>query len=255
MNRRQLAFVIAVNALVSLVIALMVAWIVDLRRPDLEELAARFTPAPLAVMAATPTLAGSEPAAQDSVAPAETPAVAAPTGPTPGETELYIVQVGDSLLGIALRYNISIEDIVAANELTNPDFVFSGQRLNIPIGGISEPTVTVPTQSSPTQASAGVQIAAVENSGDPAAEAVLIVNESDSPLNLQNWQLSGEGGTAYIFGNLPLFAGSSIRVFTGVGSDNSVALYWGQSAPIWAQGAEVRLVDGERELVDSFVVP
>ena len=55
MNRRQLAFIMMVNAVISLAIALAVAWIVEARRPDLEELAARYTPPPQAILAHTAT--------------------------------------------------------------------------------------------------------------------------------------------------------------------------------------------------------
>ena len=40
MNRRQLAFVVIFNALISLAIAVAVVWVVELRRPDPETLAA-----------------------------------------------------------------------------------------------------------------------------------------------------------------------------------------------------------------------
>ena len=45
MNRRQLLFLILVNGVVSLAIALIVVWAVEARRPDPEELAALYTPA------------------------------------------------------------------------------------------------------------------------------------------------------------------------------------------------------------------
>ena len=58
MNRRQLSFVIILNALISLVIAMAVVWVVEARRPDPEALAAINTPAAAAIdvpMAATLT--------------------------------------------------------------------------------------------------------------------------------------------------------------------------------------------------------
>ena len=58
MNRGQLAFLVLVNAMVSLVIALAVILVFEARRPDPEELAAISTPRPdlsLAVPAAQPT--------------------------------------------------------------------------------------------------------------------------------------------------------------------------------------------------------
>src|SRR5688572_13076314 len=109
MNRGQLAFMVLVNAMVSLVIALGVTWVFEARRPDLEELAAINTPRAAPVLAAptaqpTPTI---DPAAL-------TPVVAAVTEtPTPETVEVteevYVVQPGDTMLIIATRYNISVE--------------------------------------------------------------------------------------------------------------------------------------------------
>jgi len=59
-------------------------------------------------------------------------ALAAP-GAT-GET-IHIVQWGETLSLIASRYGVTVEAIVAANGLDDPDFVYVGQRLVIPVTG------------------------------------------------------------------------------------------------------------------------
>ncbi|MCB0152507.1 MAG: hypothetical protein KDE01_33225, partial [Caldilineaceae bacterium] len=73
MNRRQLAFIVTLNAVVSLVIALAVVWLAELRRPDPEALAALSTPIAAPVIAptftATPAAAAAQPA-QAATAPA-----------------------------------------------------------------------------------------------------------------------------------------------------------------------------------------
>jgi murein DD-endopeptidase MepM/ murein hydrolase activator NlpD len=48
------------------------------------------------------------------------------------ETEEYVVQAGDSLGSIANRYGISLQAVVNANGLTNPDLLSAGQVLVIP---------------------------------------------------------------------------------------------------------------------------
>ncbi len=219
MNRRQLAFIILINALVSLVIALMVMWVVEARRPDLEELAARFTPMPQAIIAATPTAETAEIAPSESA----TSAVDAAPEPEAGESAVYIVQAGDSLLSIAGRYGITLDELVTANGLDDPNFVFSGQRLVIPAGA---ELVTVDEAQS--NESGNPQITSLEGQGDLANEAVLIVNESDRPVDLQAWRLEREGGPSYTFESLPLFAGSSVRVYSTRGENNSIARYWGK---------------------------
>ena len=73
-----------------------------------------------------------------------TPAAAAPAGPG-----AYVVQSGDTLQTIAQRYNVSLADLLAANNLQSADQLQVGQQITIP-----GPTVTpVPTQAvTPTAA-------------------------------------------------------------------------------------------------------
>lgn len=62
--------------------------------------------------------------------------------PTPRtEEEEYVVQSGDTLGRIARAFNVSLEAIIAANELANPDLLSVGQRLIIPA---PEPTAPGP---------------------------------------------------------------------------------------------------------------
>ncbi|MGM0847350.1 MAG: LysM peptidoglycan-binding domain-containing protein [Bacillota bacterium] len=50
--------------------------------------------------------------------------------------QIHVVQPGQSLFGIAQTYNSSVEDIVEANDLPNPDNLVAGQTLVIPIVGL-----------------------------------------------------------------------------------------------------------------------
>lgn len=59
--------------------------------------------------------------------------------PTP-EALRYIVQEGDTLYDIALRYGVEIDDIIEANGITDPNTLRIGQELIIPIK--VEPTAT-----------------------------------------------------------------------------------------------------------------
>ena len=45
---------------------------------------------------------------------------------------LYIVEAGDTLSGIARTFGVSVEDLAAANGITNPSTIFPGQQLVIP---------------------------------------------------------------------------------------------------------------------------
>lgn len=253
MNRRQLAFIVLVNGLVSLVIALGVVWVFEIRRPDAAEIAALTLPRPEGILAATPAPATATSPADAAVPTAQEPEVEAlpaePQSAAEDSQEVYIVQAGDSLLAIATRYNIAVDQIMQANGLTNPDFLFSGQRLVIPVsGGSAAPTPTPVVIE-------GVEIAAVDGGGNLDVESVLVVNDSDSAFSLQGWQLASEGGPAYTFGNVPLFPGGSVRVHTRAGDNTSIDLYWGQSEAVWPSGTAVQLISAQGAVVHSLTAP
>jgi len=64
-----------------------------------------------------------------------TPAPSAPTAPPRGtEVVIHVVQPGEGLLGIALQYDTSVEVIMAANNITDAQWIFTGQELLIPLG-------------------------------------------------------------------------------------------------------------------------
>lgn len=48
------------------------------------------------------------------------------------EGPIYIVQPGDTLSTIAARFNITLEELMAANEITDPNVLSAGQQLTIP---------------------------------------------------------------------------------------------------------------------------
>jgi LysM repeat protein len=75
----------------------------------------------------------------ETTPPAVTPAAGGEI-PTGGGQSVTI-QAGDTLYGLALQYGVSIEDIVAANNLTSADDLDIGQVLVIPAPGFAE-TVT-----------------------------------------------------------------------------------------------------------------
>jgi len=77
---------------------------------------------------------------------------ASAAGTTEPEGTTYVVQAGDNLSEIAQRFNISLEALMEANGIENPDAISEGQTLIIPgrvssaetpgIGGPPTPTVS-----------------------------------------------------------------------------------------------------------------
>ncbi len=88
-----------------------------------------------AAVAVTPTISYTLPTPRPPGVPVLTPTPDSPhyqTGVARGP-ETYIVQYGDMLSAIAERYSVSVEAIVQANNITNPDALDVGQTLAIPV--------------------------------------------------------------------------------------------------------------------------
>ena len=47
----------------------------------------------------------------------------------------YVVQPGDTLFSIASRFGVTVDEIMRANGLAGPNFIYVGQTLRIPTPG------------------------------------------------------------------------------------------------------------------------
>ncbi len=66
--------------------------------------------------------------------------------------QTHIVQPGETLFRISVRYGVSVSAIVQRNSIANPNLIFAGQRLIIPAGGGAPPPTTAPGSTpQPTQ--------------------------------------------------------------------------------------------------------
>lgn len=70
-------------------------------------------------------------------------AFASEVRPSPTVAALYTVQPGDTLSALAERFGTSVNELVAANGLTDPDAIQPGQTLLIP-SLLRTPAVTAP---------------------------------------------------------------------------------------------------------------
>jgi len=82
----------------------------------------------------TPT---AEPATEEPTAVVPTTAPTSP--PAPSGQVTHVVQRGENLFRIALRYGTSVEAIASANGIANPALIYVGQRLTISTQGAQPP--------------------------------------------------------------------------------------------------------------------
>ncbi len=77
-----------------------------------------------------------------------------------GSQTTYVVQPGDNLYRISLRFNTTVGAIVAANGIPNPNLIYVGQVLVIPTGATppSPPSTEPPQQPAPQPAPGGTYV-------------------------------------------------------------------------------------------------
>jgi LysM repeat protein len=83
-----------------------------------------------------------------------TPSPTATVCATPSNGITYIIQPGDNLNQIALRYNMSAEELQHANCLPSADTIFAGQTIYVPF--YIPPVLFQPTSAPPASGGAGI---------------------------------------------------------------------------------------------------
>ncbi len=116
-----------------------------------------------------------------------------PTTPPPAVCQAnHIVQRGETLSAIGLRHGVSWSKIAQANNLSNPNHIFVGQKLCIPSSSTQPPPTTPP----PTSAVPTIKIAGV------AANQTVTISTANFPANQQFDVLMGAYGTKGVNGTL-----------------------------------------------------
>ena len=221
------------------------------------------------VVTATPGAISVERA--PTAAPASQVVEPSPTPTLPSAVE-YTVKPGDTLGGIALAFDVSLEGLVAANNLTEDDIIQPDQVLVIPLGEVVSPTPVTPSPApaTPTPATptpfptetptppgpVQVRIQEVLAPGALEREGVVIINRGRT-VNLQGWTLGMAGKDAvFTFPRLTLAQGVPVTVYTIAGDDSPQALHWGRDAAQWGErGTVVELRDAEGESIATYTVP
>ncbi len=181
---------------------------------------------------------------------------------------VHEVVAGDTLGGIASQYEVDVEDIVSANNMTSESEILNlGQKLIIPVAQ-PEPeeaaAAALPTSAvvelatlPPANLDANVQIQAVVDPGVSSAEAIEIVAPSDdaSAIPMINWKIVGSNGREFVFPEITLYPTGEVRINTGPGVNTATDLYWNQTSAVWTAGDSLSLVDPEGNVRSTFIVP
>ncbi|MFL7891351.1 MAG: LysM peptidoglycan-binding domain-containing protein [Anaerolineales bacterium] len=199
-----------------------------------------------------------------------------PTQVEPADTQMaemsYTVETGDTLGAIAVKFNVTVAEILAANEIPNPDALEVGQVLIIlrPLVAVAthtalpaeeieepvEPTSTTPTSTPvPLTGESQVLIDSVIGVGDLASERVFLKRVGPGEISLTGWSLESENGETFTFPQLTLFENGAVFVHTRSGQTTAVALYWNLDQAVWSSGDTVVLIDDQGNVHSSYQIP
>jgi LysM repeat protein len=282
---KRLIYIILLNIVISAVTVLLVlnywekrngsAPLAQALTPVVVVVTPTFFETPGTAVVAVPLAEAAQSSIENPPAPSETPPQSIATSTL--EVIDYQVREGDTLGSIAVQFDVSVESIMALNDITDPNTVYLGQTLKIPTGELepeASPTLAVPTATpsktlpppptavvSPTPGtpSAGgevtVEIVSVIAAGDIENERVRISRSGEGELLLANWSLTDDDGNTYIFPQLYLYAGGAVDLHTKGGQNTVVDLYWGLAAAVWESGEQAILRDAQGEVRATYRVP
>jgi LysM repeat protein len=277
---KRLFYYLIINVLVSACTVFAVLFYWESTHPDMPILSqinpfAEFTPLPPRVLFPNygSALESVEPTGA-AIEVTEIPASLPPTEIPQAEME-YTVQTGDTLGEIAIKFSVTVAEILEANEIPNPDSLVVGQVLII-----RRPLVAVGTQTSlppeeavenepatatqpapentlppPVTGDARVTIDSVIGAGDLASERVFIKRVGPGEISLEGWQLVSDSGEAYTFPQITLFERGALYIYSRAGLASVVALYWELDHPVWESGDTVSLVNNQGETHASYQIP
>ncbi len=112
------------------------------------------------------------------------------------------------------------------------------------------PTLTLP----PTATNAKVEIAEVIGAGQITAEGITIRNNGNN-VNLKGWTIETSSGNTYTFAERILFSNGLVTVYSRVGQDTAIALFWNRTQPGFQPGDVVTLKDNNGKVQGSYRLP
>ena len=276
---KRVSYIVLLNIIIS---AITVGVVLQLWENDHPPMFSESTPAVIVVTATQPVglpIDQDNPAVESLPSPEAGIPISGTLETTPVlEMIAYRVKEGDFLGALAVEFNVSVADIMAVNDLTDPDSLYIGQLLYIPTAPL--PTVTKPSVPPTVIASATPRPSATITRGPTATftptvigqeaqimiekvlgagvlenEKIVIRRSGNGELSLAGWRLTDNKGFEYLFPQLTLYEDGAINLNTRSGQDTVVDLFWNQPSPVWSSGKIISVYDQHDKLRTTYTIP
>ncbi|MCC6615392.1 MAG: lamin tail domain-containing protein [Anaerolineae bacterium] len=178
------------------------------------------------------------------------------------ETTSAFLQVGDVLivpldgcpLGLPATETPTELPTQEVQETETPTAAPTSTATLVVPSGTPEPTIRPTITLAPTASNAVIRIVEVLNVSDVTAEAVTIRNTGQI-TNIANWTLSDDDGNTYTFSEQRLFTNAQITLYSRIGTNSPVALYWGRDEAVFEPGDVITLRDAAGGVQATYRVP
>ncbi len=238
MQWKRLTLYLLINVIVSAVTTIIVMTVWDRAQRD----AFDRTTAEIVMPTSAPTEIAQ------SIEPTVKPTVA---------LQAHQVRSGETLGDIALEYDVTVEELLEINGMTDPDSLAAGQVVYVPEQGTAseDPPPSSPSEQVASPNDGQIEIVSVIGVGDIDTERLVLGEAGGGKQALAGWQLRDEDGNVYTFPQATLYENGQIVINTRVGSDNPLELYWGLSESVWSAGEIVELYDAAGQVQATFQIP
>ncbi len=183
-----------------------------------------------------------------------TPSPTVPPSPTP---VTYTVQPGDTLGAISAKLDIPIENLMAANGLSNPDSLSAGQVLTLPSSDDPLPPTPEPPGVVITATPEGLPQVVIRGAyeRENLEQEFVYLENVGGVATMAGWALYDGEGNTFTFPGFTLYRGGGVNVYSRAGNNSVINLYWGMDEPLWVPGKVITLLNEKGEVHSTFRVP
>ena len=168
----------------------------------------------------------------------------------------YPVAAGETLSEIAQAFDITVEELLSLNGLSDPNTIGVGTTIFVPVKGEGGEDISIPEGALPSSTNTGqVEIVGIFGAGDLGSERLQIRGLGEGTIYLTGWRLQDENGNEYTFPQITLFGNGAVDIYSGSGVDNVVSLHWRSGQPIWNQGETAILLNESGNIQATYTLP